>query len=562
MLRKKFGGPRVSAAKQVVALKPPAASVAAEEPTTAAKPSTTIAPHIDTNTLSSITPEVQTSPQKVSEDVNISPTLQTSMTTVTEKNKEVPAVINEDSVAVNNNKTPNNIDDSEDEEEAFIVPSMPAARVRTFSQTSMFSTTSTASVIKRKKREFEKDEELDAAKFTMADLIDWRPKTENTLRSKWKEAEKKFKEEGFTVKREKKEEETVGATEIGPKVKMDEDGNVIIDEESLVVRRNPENSVLETVDDDLMPKKLNSLSFKKNYSRTTNWSVIETELFYDILSATGTDFSLMQEYLPFKTRADLKKKFNKEEKVNMSRINATLSKPSILNDEVIKRRIEKYIDLIDKQKEEKLAAKMKKKKKTTENPTNSDPEVIEETDATQKSETVEPEASGPKKKRIPKAKAEKESKPKKASKKKSKKELTPIVTPSASEESVVAPAGPVTPPTVTTRSAARRENEEAAAALLTRPRNTRFGGLFEELGSDFPYFDIEEDDKIQVPSLKKMPEQFVILRVPTATQLKVMQKTKKSIYNRIGIITPNDIKYFVGISTDSENTKSLMLHKL
>uniref|UniRef100_A0A914Z1S3 Myb-like domain-containing protein n=1 Tax=Panagrolaimus superbus TaxID=310955 RepID=A0A914Z1S3_9BILA len=265
----------------------------------------------------------------------------------------------------------------------------------------MFSTTSTISAIKRKKRAFEKDEELDATRFTMADLIDWRPKTENTLRSKWKEAEKKFKEEGFAVKREKKEEAV--ETEIGPKVKMDEEGNVIIDEESLVVRRNPENSVLETVDDDLIPKKLNSLSFKRNYSRTTNWSEIETALFYEVLSSTGTDFSLMQEYLPFKTRTDIKKKFNKEEKVNLARINTTLSKPSILNDDIIKGRIEKYVELIDRQKEEKLAAKLKKKKKkpTEQQQANSDAEVVEESTSQQKSEAADPdlqETPEPKKK--------------------------------------------------------------------------------------------------------------------------------------------------------------------
>ena len=64
---------------------------------------------------------------------------------------------------------------------------------------------------------FEKDEDLDSSKFTMADLVDWRPKTENTLRTKWKELEKKFKDEGFTVKNEEKKEEDESAA-VGPKV--------------------------------------------------------------------------------------------------------------------------------------------------------------------------------------------------------------------------------------------------------------------------------------------------------------------------------------------------------
>uniref|UniRef100_A0AC34FV79 Myb-like domain-containing protein n=1 Tax=Panagrolaimus sp. ES5 TaxID=591445 RepID=A0AC34FV79_9BILA len=362
MLRKKFGGPRVSAAKQVVALKTAATPVVAEEPAANIVPSSA-----DITVASTIPEEVTASPQKLSNDLKTgSQAPQATSRTRTESIKETPAA----AAVVENDADvedilPTNAED-ELEDESFIIPTtpIPAARVRTFSQTSMFSTTSTTSAIKRKKRAFEKDEELDAARFTMADLIDWRPKTENTLRSKWKEAEKKFKEEGFAVKNEKKEEAV--ETEIGPKVKMDEQGNVIIDEESLVIRRNPENSVFETVDDDLIPKKLNSLSFKRNYSRATNWSEIETELFYEVLSSTGTDFSLMQEYLPFKTRADLKKKFNKEEKVNLKRINATLSKPSILNDDIIKGRIEKYVELIDREKEKKIADKLKKKKKPTE----------------------------------------------------------------------------------------------------------------------------------------------------------------------------------------------------
>lgn len=76
---------------------------------------------------------------------------------------------------------------------------------------SSVGSTSTSSIPsppkKRKKRIFESDEEFDPTKFTMADLIDYRPKAENNLRKKWKELQLKYKEDGFTVKREKKEPE-------------------------------------------------------------------------------------------------------------------------------------------------------------------------------------------------------------------------------------------------------------------------------------------------------------------------------------------------------------------
>lgn len=38
-----------------------------------------------------------------------------------------------------------------------------------------------------RKRAAKNGEELDTKRFTLADLIDWRPKTENTLRKKWDE---------------------------------------------------------------------------------------------------------------------------------------------------------------------------------------------------------------------------------------------------------------------------------------------------------------------------------------------------------------------------------------
>lgn len=41
--------------------------------------------------------------------------------------------------------------------------------------------------LRGRKRLVKTGEELDTKKFTLADLIDWRPKTENTLRKKWDE---------------------------------------------------------------------------------------------------------------------------------------------------------------------------------------------------------------------------------------------------------------------------------------------------------------------------------------------------------------------------------------
>ena len=43
--------------------------------------------------------------------------------------------------------------------------------------------------------------------------------------------------------------------------------------------------------------------------------------FLVLLSATGCDFGLMHEFMTSRSRAELKKKFKKEERTNMSRVN-------------------------------------------------------------------------------------------------------------------------------------------------------------------------------------------------------------------------------------------------
>jgi hypothetical protein len=50
----------------------------------------------------------------------------------------------------------------------------------------------------------------------------------------------------------------------------------------------------------------------------------------DILSATGPDFGLMHDFIPTRTRAELKKKFKKEERTSIARVNEVSFKLSIL----------------------------------------------------------------------------------------------------------------------------------------------------------------------------------------------------------------------------------------
>jgi Myb DNA-binding like len=47
------------------------------------------------------------------------------------------------------------------------------------------------------------------------------------------------------------------------------------------------------------------MSFRK-HKRSNMWSELETDLFYEVLAATGTDFGLMHDYIPIRTRTELK----------------------------------------------------------------------------------------------------------------------------------------------------------------------------------------------------------------------------------------------------------------
>uniref|UniRef100_A0A0N5CCC5 Myb_DNA-bind_7 domain-containing protein n=1 Tax=Strongyloides papillosus TaxID=174720 RepID=A0A0N5CCC5_STREA len=194
---------------------------------------------------------------------------------------------------------------------------------------SVSSLLSTSSEERRKRRKaFTGKEELDPTKFTMMDLIYWNPKTEKGL------DKEKFKlPKSSTIaprpKLVKKDEDN-----LGPRVKVDEYGNLVIDEESLVVKQQAESNIWETVDESTLPRKITSLSFRKNkvIRRSYAWTPEETDLFYEILQATGPDFTLMHQFFPTKARAELKAKYNREEKVNGMKLTHALDSPAMMDD--------------------------------------------------------------------------------------------------------------------------------------------------------------------------------------------------------------------------------------
>lgn len=119
------------------------------------------------------------------------------------------------------------------------------------------------------------------------------------------------------------QEEPSGKQSAGPRVKVGPDGQIILDEESLVIKKPKE--VQETVIATSANGKVTYSSFRKK-SRSTRWSKEETLKFYTALNLIGPDFSLMSKlfFKSSRSRTDLKNKFRRENKLNKSVIENAL----------------------------------------------------------------------------------------------------------------------------------------------------------------------------------------------------------------------------------------------
>lgn len=67
----------------------------------------------------------------------------------------------------------------------------------------------------------------------------------------------------------------------------------------------------------------------------------------------------MHEFIPTRTRIELKKKFSREERENSARIDLTLKKPSLLSKDLYAR-VKEMMDEIDEEKQAKEESKRKK----------------------------------------------------------------------------------------------------------------------------------------------------------------------------------------------------------
>lgn len=175
----------------------------------------------------------------------------------------------------------------------------------------------------------------DRSKMTMRDFIYYLPDN-NPMTSSVEQEKKTEKSLAPTPARDRQdnqstpdaddnedvEEEADDGPLLVPRVKVAEDGSIILDEESLTVEvlRTKGPCVVEENDPIFERGSTTTYSsFRKNYY-SKPWSNKETDMFFLAISMVGTDFSMIGQLFPHRARIEIKNKFKREEKTNGWRI--------------------------------------------------------------------------------------------------------------------------------------------------------------------------------------------------------------------------------------------------
>ncbi|NWV05955.1 BDP1 factor, partial [Ptilonorhynchus violaceus] len=223
----------------------------------------------------------------------------------------------------------------------------------------------------------------DRSKMTMRDLIYYLPEN-NPMKSSL--AEEKRTEKGSALSQtkeqeekstpdheeeeEEEEEENGEESQDGPllvpRVKVAEDGSIILDEESLTVEvlRTKGPCVVEENDPIFERGSTTTYSsFRKSFY-TKPWSNKETDMFFLAISMVGTDFSLIGRLFPHRARAEIKNKFKREEKANGWRIDKAFKEKRPFDFEFFAQLLEKVLAEEEKRKQKTVKSQKPKEKKS------------------------------------------------------------------------------------------------------------------------------------------------------------------------------------------------------
>lgn len=123
------------------------------------------------------------------------------------------------------------------------------------------------------------------------------------------------------------EQEEDESAEVGPRVRVGPNGEITLDEESLVIRRQVVQPSARAVVYETGGE-TNYASFRKNAKGRRTWTPAQTARFFQALSVCGTDFTLMANFFPKRTRQELKNKFKREERRNRELVDHAINDPT------------------------------------------------------------------------------------------------------------------------------------------------------------------------------------------------------------------------------------------
>ncbi|XP_036620250.1 transcription factor TFIIIB component B'' homolog [Trichosurus vulpecula] len=220
----------------------------------------------------------------------------------------------------------------------------------------------------------------DRSKMTMRDLIYYLPDS-NPMKSSL-EQEAKTEKSTPPVQTKDQEEKNIPDAEddveemeeesndgplLVPRVKVAEDGSIILDEESLTVEvlRTKGPCVVEENDPIFERGSTTTYSsFRKNYY-SKPWSNKETDMFFLAISMVGTDFSMIGQLFPHRARIEIKNKFKREEKANGWRIDKAFQEKRPFDFDFFARLLEKVLAEEEKRKQKTVKSQNTKEKKSS-----------------------------------------------------------------------------------------------------------------------------------------------------------------------------------------------------
>ncbi|KAJ7335830.1 hypothetical protein JRQ81_013771 [Phrynocephalus forsythii] len=233
----------------------------------------------------------------------------------------------------------------------------------------------------------EKNMPEDRSKMIMRDFIYYLPEN-NPMKSSL--VEEKRKEKTSTVTQAKEPEEIIVTDHVDeneeddneeegeddgpllvPRVKVAEDGSIILDEESLTVEvlRTKGQCVMEENDPIFERGSTTTYSsFRRNYY-TKPWSEKETEMFFLAISMVGTDFSMISQLFPHRARTEIKNKFKREEKANGWRIDKAFKEKRPFDFNFFTKLLEKILENERKRKEKDAKCQQQREKNLNEKKT-------------------------------------------------------------------------------------------------------------------------------------------------------------------------------------------------